>query len=167
MLKRFSPEPLAQQGFTLVEISVVVGLVLSLLALSSLNLTGLIPKASTRSTFKSLAADIKSQQLKAMSGSTAGGSEPAPQGVHFDNNSYVLFSGGVYSQGDSNNIVVELENGAIFSNVDLPDDSIIFVEGSGEVSGFDSDHNSVSVSTGAGSDPITIEVNQYGVLSWN
>ncbi len=157
----------SQQGFTLVEISLAIGIVLLLLIIASYNLSGLIPKTSTRSTFKTLVTEIKSQQLKAISGNANGSLEPQSQGIYFNEQSYILFTGDFYSAASPNNIEVDLENKAIFTDIDLPGDSIVFSAGSGLVKNYEASHSAFTVTTSNQVDEITVELNRYGILSWD
>ena len=74
-------------GFTVVEISIVMGVFMILLSLSFINFSSLPSRANVVSSTQGLIADLKSQQTLAMSGDTGGGVGQSDYGVHFEGNS--------------------------------------------------------------------------------
>ncbi|HNQ17122.1 MAG TPA: prepilin-type N-terminal cleavage/methylation domain-containing protein, partial [Candidatus Woesebacteria bacterium] len=55
-------------GFTVLELMLTLSILGVLFALTVVNLTNLIPKANTRAAAEVLVADLREQQMKAMSG---------------------------------------------------------------------------------------------------
>lgn len=106
--------------------------------------------------------DLKQQQLRSMVGATAGGATAQTFGVHFEANSYTLFSG-VYALGNPNNIVVLTGTVAVTNN--LPTSQIVFSRLSGEVAGFSAAQNTITF-TNSGL-PRTVTINKYGVVAIN
>jgi prepilin-type N-terminal cleavage/methylation domain-containing protein len=104
-----------QQGFTLVEIIVVVLIMAILLGFITINLIRSQQNTSLTSTEEVLVADLRQQQLKAMIGDTEGRASADSYGVHFDANKYVLFHG-TYSATDSANTVINLQSNMQFNS---------------------------------------------------
>lgn len=103
-------------GFTVVELMLSIGILAILFALTTINL-GRLPSSSAQSAaFDVLISDIRSQQTQAMAGNT-------DFGIHFDSTSYTL---------TPSNFVVEMDPGISFSNVAFPGGNLNFSAGSGE-----------------------------------
>lgn len=148
-------------GFTLIELIVVVALIVMMLAFTSVNLTGVIPKASEEATLQVLAADIKEQQLKAMSGDITDSTVSISQGVHFANDHYVLFAG-TYSVDEPNNISFNYQKGMVLVSTSLPDNNLIFQVNSGEVISGSLDSYSVAILNQSNNQTIDLIINHYG-----
>jgi prepilin-type N-terminal cleavage/methylation domain-containing protein len=118
-----------QRGFTLMEVSVVIGVVAILLGLATINLVRSQQGVSLTSAEEVLVADLRQQQLKSMIGDTEGRSAPDPYGIHFDSNNYVLFHGLTYTPSDTSNFVINLDNNMQFNT---PNFDVIFSRISGE-----------------------------------
>jgi len=152
-----------QSGLTLIELVVVMGILLMLFGFVSFNLVGVQRTTSVNSTGESLISDMSSQQTKAMLG--AGSSNGNSYGIYFQPDKYTLFKGTIYSVSDPNNFTVSLDSGSAFTNITFPSSSIIFSSGTGEISGFSSGQNTVSIQDIQGTKTITITVNRYGVVT--
>lgn len=153
-----------QQGFTLVELLIVIGL---FTIITSFVLVGsLRPQISSSviSNITQVTADIKHQQLKAMEGKLDGGAD-AYKGVYFDTNNYVLFTGSSYNASDPNNFEISFE-GVVFTDVNLPSSQIVFEPRSGEVANYSSSENSFVLQSSAGFFR-TVSINEYGALTIN
>jgi prepilin-type N-terminal cleavage/methylation domain-containing protein len=120
-----------QRGFTLIEISVVILVMATLLGFITINLVRSQQGASLTSAQEVLVVDLRQQQLKAMIGDTEGRSTSDPYGIHFDSNRYVLFHGSVYSSSDASNFTVNLDSNMQFNN---PNFDVIFSKISGTTS---------------------------------
>ena len=118
-----------QNGFTLVEMVVVVSLTVTLLSLVILNLVRSQQSVSLTSMEATLLADLRQQQLKSMNGDTEGRSTSDQYGVHFNQKDYVLFHG-TYSSGDTYNTVINLDSNMQFNN---PNFDVIFSKIGGEI----------------------------------
>lgn len=81
-------------GFTLIEVLVTMGIVITLFSLAAVSLRGSQTSVDTQALANQLASDIKSQQTKAMSGETNNSATQQDQGIIFTTNSYELFSSG-------------------------------------------------------------------------
>jgi len=152
-------------GFTLVELIITTALFLSLLALTIPNLLGARKQVEVRGSVGTILADIRSQQLKAMLGDTEGRATTDYYGVHFENASYTLFHGTSYSALESTNVVIPLSEELQFSPVSLPDSSIVFIKGSGEVVSFDPNANSVSLMNINSNETVSLTFNTFGLVT--
>jgi prepilin-type N-terminal cleavage/methylation domain-containing protein len=148
-----------QRGFTLIELSVVTGIILILLGFITINLVRSQQSVSLNSVEQVLLADLKQQQLKSMIGDTEGRAISDSYGIHFDSDKYVLFHG-AYSTEDPANSTVELDENFKF---DFPEANIIFQKISGEISA-DSVLN-VVLEDSTNENHKTIIINKYGVVT--
>ena len=145
-----------QNGFTLIELIIAMGIFAIITGLVTINLLGAQHTASIDSTVTTLIADIKQQQIKAMAGDTEGRGATDQYGVHFDANKYVLFHGS-YNAMDNANFVVNLEGSLNFTG----SGDIIFLKGSGENSGL----NAIVIKDSLTNRQKTININNYGVIT--
>lgn len=153
-----------QKGFTVVDLMIVMATIAILLGLVSVNLIGVQDKANLNTTLNTLVSDIRTQQLKAMVGDTQGTSTPGQFGLHFDADSYTLFYGPVYEPSESSNIVVELPDTLEFQPIGFPLSQVVFDIGSGEVVGFVSGQNTVTLLNTSSNEQEVIGLNRYGAV---
>ncbi|MEO6761556.1 MAG: prepilin-type N-terminal cleavage/methylation domain-containing protein [Candidatus Saccharimonadales bacterium] len=156
-----SLKSLRQSGFTLIELMVVIVIAGLLFALSSVNLGQVNTTASSSTTVNQILADLKSQQLLAMSGDTGDSGAAALHGIEFTSHNYTLFSGSSFSSIDPSNYTAELNNVNISTS--LPNNQIIFNKGDGSVANFDSSGNTITVVVNDSSRVISL--NRFGALS--
>jgi len=154
-----------RQGFTFIEVMVIMGMMAILVGFATINLIGAQRKASLTQTVDTLTADLRGQQTKAMTGQIKNGSVPAGYGIYFETNRYVLFSGSSYNAGDSSNASVPLTPPITVSAVTFPNSRILFATKSGELNGFISGSNTVTLKEGTSGQTKTIHLNQYGVVN--
>ena len=152
-------------GFVLMEIVVIVGMMALFVGLLSINLLGSQRRASLVGVVDTLVSDIQSQQTKAMTGFTTGGSVPAGYGVHFETSRYVLFSGSSYSVSDPTNSSIPLQSPVTLSSIGFAGGTLLFASKSGEVSGYVSGQDFVSVFHADSNQTTTIHINRYGVIT--
>lgn len=150
-----------QQGFTLIELGVVLAIMIILLTLSVVSITTVQQQAYLSKSLEVLLSDIKLQQTKAMNGQTDGESTTYRYGIYFDTDTYTLFRGDTYNSSDPFNFTVSLDGQLTFSSVTFPNSQIVFEKGSGELVGFTPGSNTITLSE----DPTTITVNQLGVIT--
>lgn len=143
-----------QAGFTLVELLVVLGIISVLFALSVINLGQAQTTTSLISVTNKMLADIKSQQLLAMTGGTGSTSSQQPQGVYVQSGSYTLFAGASYSGSDPNNFAVSV--GPYSLRTTLPGNQAVFEKGDGAVSSFTSGDNTITISGNGSSQTVTL-----------
>lgn len=144
-------------GFTIVELLVSIGILTILFALTTINITRLPSSASQSSSYDRLVADLRSQQTKAMVGYNS-----AAYGVHFETTSYTIFTGSNYSSGDTNNYKVDLDPNLIFTDVKFPSSQVVFVAGSGDITGYVAGSDSVSIANSLTGDIKILKLNKYG-----
>lgn len=150
-----------ERGFTLVELTVVIGIVLILFGLSWINFTSLPSRATLQTSVISLINDIKSQQMLSMTGDTGGSGVESDYGVHFETITYTLFKGDTYIPGAAGNFTIDLENANLsFTGVSFPGNVIIFTKGSGEMT-----PGEFSITDALSGTVKTIKLNKYGATT--
>ncbi len=154
-----------QKGFTIIELVVVVVLFITISAFVTTNLIGAQHSASLSTAMSILVADIKNQQSLALTGKNSLGSNGNYFGVHFDTNSYTLFSGSVYNPSGSNNQTINLDPEFQFTNITLTNDNLIFIPLNGEVYGYSSNTNSVELLDTVSNQQKILQFNYLGVIT--
>lgn len=152
-----------QSGFTLMEVIVVMGILAVLFRLSTVNLLGLERRPKLTATMEILVSDLQSQQLKAMQKEGAGGSSAANYGIHFETGRYILFGGTSYNPLDAANVPITLPEAIQIASVTFPSGSVVFASGSGEVVGFISGSNAITLLQTQNQEQETLKLNRYGV----
>jgi prepilin-type N-terminal cleavage/methylation domain-containing protein len=150
-----------ESGFTLVEILVVLAIIAMLFGLSTINLGKASADSSLHAVVSQLKANLKSQQIKAMSGDKGGTNSQQPQGIHFGNSSYTLFSSANYSATDPNNYTTNTNSVTITTT--LPNNQITFAKASGQVTDFTSGKNTITVNKSGTKKQLTI--NRLGAIT--
>ncbi len=151
------------RGFTLVEVIVVMGVMVVLMGLATINLLNAQHKASLSSTIDIFMADLKEQQVKAMVGDTEGRSAVDAYGMHFATTGYTLFHGPNYKSGDSTNYVPSFPTTIQISSA-IPTAQIVFASGSGEFANFAAGTNTVTFTDTTTSEARVVTVNRMGVV---
>ena len=146
------------RGFTLIELTVVVSIIITLLGFITISLVRSQQTASLTSVEEILVADLRQQQLKSMIGDTEGRATSDSYGIHFDSNRYILFHK-EYLMGDSTNFAIDLAQNFQFES---PGTNVIFQKISGEIS-VDSISSITLLDTTNGNKK-TITINKYGVI---
>lgn len=164
MLGRRDMRTNSEAGFTLVELLLVIGLVGVLTSVTIISLIQPQRSASLSGTVEVLVADLRQQQLKAMSGDSMTASSAQPHGIYVESNKYTLFKGSGYSGSDTDNFVVQ-PDGVSFST-NFASSEVAFQKASGEPSGFNPSANTITVSNLSGESK-TITINRYGVVTVN
>lgn len=154
-----------QKGFTFIELITVLAIVSVILSFAVLNLRQAQNQTSLNSLVPVVIADIKNQQVKAMTGFSQGGSAPSHQGIYFSPQEYVLFQGTTYAVNDPKNFVVPLEENFRFEEITFPDSQLLFSPSSGEVTNFSSTNNTVTIRNINDNTIKRIVINQLGVIT--
>ncbi len=142
-----------ERGFTLLELLVVMGIAAILLSFTTINLVKVQHNVTISAATDTLIADLKSQQIKAMSGSGGGGNF----GIHFtSSNTYILFQGSTYVPSPTDFSVVLDDPMKVSSS---PTDDIIFSHPSGEIT-----PSTITINNTAGGEVQTLTINKYGVV---
>lgn len=153
-----------KNAFTLVEIVVVLGAILILFSLISINLFRALHGSSPGLAAATLLSDIKSQQNKSMVGDIQGVTHEDNHGIFFGSNSYVLFTGSTYNPTSPTNITISLDQDLTISTA-LPGNILNFSELSGEIAEFIPNQNTITIKSLATSAQKTITINKYGVIT--
>lgn len=151
-------------GFTLPELVVVVGIVLALFGIAAVNLVGVQRRSYLESDKDKLVADIKEQQTRAMSGDTQDGSGQDNFGIYFESDGYTLFKGSTYSVDNTTNFKVTIDPTVSISSVGFPNSTLVFEKIKGEVVGFTTGSDYVSLVDSASGVARTIRLNRFGSL---
>lgn len=149
----------SSQGYTITEMMIVISIFLTLIGVVSVNLFKFQHKSQLSSTINSFLADYEEQQMKAMIGDTEGTMATADYGVHIETTTYTLFRN---TYGTAN-FPISLPSGTQFTTT-LPNSQILFLRGSGEVSGFTTGQNTITFQDTGDNSQKTITVNRYGVV---
>src|SRR5258706_7052424 len=152
------------QGFTLVELLIVMGIALIILGMITFNLAGTQRSTSINASVNKIVADIDSQRLKSMSGTTVSPSASDSFGVSFQSNKYVLFHGTAFNSGDSSNYSVNLDNSVLVSST-FPGNVVVFSQASGEVANFASSSNTITINNTGGTEQKVLTINWLGVIT--
>lgn len=152
------------QGFSLIEIIVVMCIFSILIGIVTTNLLNSKQKASSATSTTLLVTDITQQHLKAMIGENDG-SGITSKGIYFEPTKYTLFSGNQYDAGDAKNYIVALDDQQQFANITFPNSTLLFASVSGEVVNYATGTSSVTFINVLNNDQKTIQLNRYGVIS--
>jgi prepilin-type N-terminal cleavage/methylation domain-containing protein len=160
-IKKKAQSGIGNAGFTLTELMVVIGSLAILFGLINVSLVGFYRRPIQRGINDILIADIRSQQLKAMTGDSNGGVNTS-YGIFFSQNSYTLFKGSSYAPGDPSNFLVNLDDGLSFTDVTFPSSVVIFQKGDGEVVNWATGLDGVSITDSQTGRITQIKINRYG-----
>lgn len=166
---------LRSSAFTLIELLATVLITVSLSTLSYVSFNNALVNTTSNTSTDGLTADVKSQQLLAIAGKTdgtmGGSSISKTQAVYFalGTKFYYLFECDspatcVYSESNSTNIQRSLGGTLIFSNVNLPNNTIIFQPTSGEPYNYSSTQNTLEMTNQINSAKVTFQLNSLGNL---
>ncbi len=151
-------------GFTVLELMLTLSILGVLFALTVVNLTNLIPKANTRAAAEVLVADLREQQMKAMSGYEAVSGGATDYGIYFETDKYTLFTGSSFVEGHQENYIVPLQAGLEFDTTNLPLSRIVFQKGSGDVVNYSDTYHSIRIRNVVMPELRTITFNKLGVI---
>lgn len=154
-----------QKGFSLIEIVIIMGISLMLFGAIIFNLLRVQSRSTIRANSDTIASDLRTQQTKAMTGATEGGSTAQSYGIYFLQDKYVLFHGASYDPNDSRNFDVNLPSNTQILNTTFPNNTAVFSLLSGEILGGSQTGNSVTIKTVNANDEFTITVNRLGVIT--
>lgn len=155
----------SSRGFTLVEFLLVMSIFAVLAGIATVNLLSFQRQSQLNATVNTFIADLKEQQMKAMSGDTSGEASMENYGVNLDaaNFQYILFKGS-YSAADTTNFAVAVPRSVNISTT-FPNAQISFEKGSGEIVGYASNSATITLQDSSNSDQKVIRLNRYGVIT--
>lgn len=118
-----------KNGFTLVELIIVMSIMGVLLGLVTIALSNVRQRTTINALTQIFVSDIRQQQIKAMSGDTQGGATADSYGIHVESSQYVLFKGTSYDPAASSNFTVDLPANMQFV---VPAADVVFYKVSGD-----------------------------------
>ena len=141
----------------------VIGIVLTLLAIAFLSISNIRVISSNTSTQTVLISDLKNQQIKAMTGDTEGRGTADNYGVKILSDRYVLFHGLSYNPSDSGNFVIPIDGRQTLTST-FQNGLIIFASNSGELINFTIGQNTVTIMDDDGESKV-LHFNKYGTIT--
>ena len=150
-----------QKGFTLLELTLVIGLLSAIFGFITVNLLNVKNRASLNASVTTVITDFKQQQLKAMIGDTEGRESSDHYGIRFEHGKYIFFNGSSYVANPSNFEVILSDSIQIANHPK----TVIFTKGSGEVMGYDPLQNTIVLHDATSSQQKTLEFNRYGAIT--
>lgn len=154
-----------RKGFTITELTVVLGILSILVTYSVINLTSVQHTTYLETTVDTVTSDLKQQQIKAVSGDTEGRGTIDSYGIYFQQDKYYLFHGTTYSAADTSNVLINMDNNIQIASTTLPQSQIVFLKGSGEINNYSSSTNTITVRNTVTAAQKTITINRYGVIT--
>lgn len=155
-------------GFTLIETLIVMAIILSFLGFVTVNILNIEPRSSIQLNTTTIVADIKNQQLKAMTGSTYN-NLTSEFGIYFQTNQYTLFAGNNYQAGHAANVVIPLSDATTMSNSTFPDGpntaTVVFNKNTGEIYNFNQSANTITFRNSVSNETKTLVFNKLGVIT--
>jgi type II secretory pathway pseudopilin PulG len=149
------------RGFTILELLLIMGITSLLLGIITINLVKVQHNTSISGAVDTLLADMKGQQIKAMSGASVNSASGDSYGVSFQGNKYVLFHG-TTDPNDSTDFSVPLDTSITVSI--SPSNPLVFSQLSGEVCSSTCQYT-ITLTNTAGNETKIITVNRYGVVT--
>lgn len=153
-----------QAGFTLPELVVSIGIIMLLISLAAFSISRADLQADLNGKTLVLIADIKNQQVKAMSGETGAIGSLGDHGIYFGTNSYTTFRGSNYDPSNPTNFTVKFDSNLSFQNVRFQNSQIIFSKLSGEINNYDELNDTFSILNSPTNKLKTIEINKLGAI---
>jgi len=153
-----------QAGLTLIELLLVIGILSVLFGIAFVSITNIRIITGNSSANVVLASDLKTQQIKAMTGDTEGRGVPDNYGIKILPNNYVLFHGQNYNNSDTSNFTVAIDSGYTLSTT-FPNSTILFASESGQLVGYVPGQNSITITSTPSGQIKTIQLNAYGTIT--
>jgi len=150
-------------GFTLIEVLVVLGIFILFLGFLTINIMNIEPKTSLKLDTSTVIADIKKQQLRAMTGDSFN-NQPLAFGIFLESNRYTLFGGSTYQAGNPGNSVIALPDNTLIQNITFPGSVIVFLQNSGVINNFVNGANTFAIRNSITNDVKTVTFNKLGTV---
>jgi type II secretory pathway pseudopilin PulG len=158
---------LNEDGMTITELVLVIGMFAVLSSVAMINLVRPQVQSSVDSVAYTLAADMKQQQIKAMVGDSGGTGTAQQYGIYFESDGYTLFRGASYTPGAASNFKVDLDSSMEIASINFPSSTLVFSRRSGEVDSYSGGSDNVTIRhTSTGGEKV-VTLNRYGVVSIN
>ena len=152
-----------QRGFTILEIVIVIAFLLILTSMVLPTSLRFRSSGDINAVINNFISDAKNQQIKAMLGDTEGGGIVDKYGIYLTSNKYVLFHGSTYSSSDTNNLSINMKSGIQILN-SFPNNSIIFIQKSGEIASYNSGSDTITIKDNNNSISRILKFNKYGSI---
>lgn len=153
-----------QQGLTLIEMMLVIGILALLFAIGVVSLSTIQITTTSSSASTVLISDLKTQQIKAMVGDTEGRGIPDNYGVKILTDKYIMFHGNNYNPSDTSNFSVPIPANYILSTT-FEDSTILFASDSGELVNFYLGQDTITLTNTTSSKSEVIKLNKYGTVT--
>lgn len=163
-LVKSEPGSFTSLGISVVELVIVMSFFAIITSLVTINVFTARGKSDLADAANVLIADVRSQQLKAMAGAIQSGGTIQSHGVYFERTRYVLFRGLTYTQTDTSNFSVPLEENVEVSTASFPSSEVVFAKGSGEIVNYLSGSDTIQLRNTINGEEKTIKLNRYGVV---
>ncbi len=151
----------SQKGLTLVELIVVIGILSLLIAIAFVSVANIRVLTTNTNTISVIASDLKAQQIKAMTGDTEGRGVKDNYGIKILPNEYIFFHGNGYNPMETTNYSFSIGSGYTLSTT-LPDQTILFASGSGEVVNFVPNQDTITITNSQTNQTRSLKLNAYG-----
>ncbi len=150
-------------GFTYIEVVVVFGILATMFLLFG----GLSFRSQyqtlTAQGVESLISDLRGQQIKAMTGDSGGILQTDDYGLFLSGASYILFRGSSYAAGNTTNTTINFPDG-VSATTTFSGNQVIFSKDSGEIAGYDSLNNLITISYSNGGVQRQIRLNKFATV---
>lgn len=150
------------RGFTLIELLLTMGIVSVIFAITSIILSNIIPRANLNLVEETFKAEIRQQQLQAMTGEKDSTDQAVEYGVMLDTNHYSLFPGITYSPLPSDSYTTQVPENIEFTTT-FANSVLIFDKGSGEVLNYDENNNQIIITDTSNNETKVLIFNRYGI----
>ena len=142
-------------GFTLVEMTIILGIIAILFSITSLNLSNITPKTSLDGALQNFIVNLKQQQLLALTNNIN-------HGLYIPSDKYTVFKGNSYNPSDSSNF--NFSNDDISWSTSASGGVIMFVKNTGNISNMVGTTITISLTQTITQQTKTITINKYGII---
>jgi prepilin-type N-terminal cleavage/methylation domain-containing protein len=149
-----------RNGFTLVELLLVMAIFAVLSGIATINLANVQHKSQLSSTVTALIADVRSQQVESMVGDGQGTGAATNYGIRFSSTSYTLYR----TTYGTSNFVVTLPTNLQLTFASASSD-LVFLKGSGEIPGYSSASAVLTIKDTADNSQKIVKLNRFGVIT--
>lgn len=153
-----------QKGLTLIELMLVIGILAMLFGIGIVSLSSIQIVATSSSATTVLISDLKTQQIKAMTGDTEGRGVPDNYGIKVLSDQYIMFHGIEYNPADTANFSIPIPESYSLAST-FQNETVLFASDSGEIVSFVDGSNSITITNIPSGSTETIILNKYGTVT--
>lgn len=154
-----------RRGYTLIEVLLTMSIFAVLIGFVSLTLSNMIPRASLHATGATVIADLRQQQLRAMSGEALGLAAVVPLGIKFEGNTYTFFQGESYVASlPASHFRVSVQE-PLEINTTFVNNEVIFESGTGNIQDYTAANDQIIVQNSQTNQQQVITFNRYGIIT--